>query len=88
MKVHSMGRVTRFVSEFAVIVVGVLAALSVDSLRENQTDRGLERRYLEQIVADSRQNLRLLAVRKTPVELLIHLFQIREIIIIDLIIRF
>ena len=53
MKVRSMRRVTRFVSEFAVIVVGVLAALSVDSWRENQADRGLERRYLEQIVADS-----------------------------------
>ena len=56
-----MPRVTRFVSEFAVIVVGVLAALSVDSWRENQADRGLERRYLEQIVADSQENLRLIA---------------------------
>jgi hypothetical protein len=61
MKVSSMGGVTRFISEFAVIVVGVLAALSVDSWRENQTDRGLERRYLEQIVADSRENLRLIS---------------------------
>jgi len=61
MKARSMGRVTRFVSEFAVIVVGVLVALSVDSWRENQIDRGLERRYLEQIVADSQENLRLIA---------------------------
>ena len=60
MKVHRMRRVTRFVSEFIVIVVGVLAALSVDSWRENQNDRGLERRYLEQIVEDSQENLRLL----------------------------
>ena len=49
MNTRSMPRVTRFVSEFAVIVVGVLAALSVESWRENQTDRGLERRYLEQM---------------------------------------
>ena len=55
-----MPRVTRFVSEFAVIVVGVLAALSVDSWRENQIDRGLERRYLEQVVTDSQENLRLI----------------------------
>ena len=61
MKVRRMRRVTRFVSEFVVIVVGVLAALSVDSWRENRTDRGLERRYLEQIVADSQENLRLIA---------------------------
>jgi hypothetical protein len=61
MAVRSMPQVTRLVSEFAVIVVGVLAALSVDSWRENQIDRGLERRYLEQIVADSRENLRLIA---------------------------
>ena len=61
MKARPMGRITRFVSEFAVIVMGVLAALSVDSWRENQIDRDLERRYLEQIVADSRENLRLIA---------------------------
>lgn len=61
MTVRSMPRVTRLVSEFAVIVMGVLAALSVDSWRENQIDRDLERRYLEQIVADSRENLRLIA---------------------------
>ena len=61
MKVRSMGGVTRFVSEFAVIVVGVLAALSVDSWRENQADRGFERRYVEQIVADSQENLRLIS---------------------------
>lgn len=60
MKVHSMHRVTRFLSEFAVIVVGVLAALSVESWRENQIDRGLERRYLEQIIRDSQENLRLI----------------------------
>ena len=60
MKTRSMPRVTRFVSEFMVIVVGVLAALSVDSWREHQTDRALERRYLEQIVTDSRENLRLI----------------------------
>jgi len=64
MRVRSMRRVTSFASEFAVIVVGVLAALSVDSWRENQIDRGLERRYLEQIVADSQENLRLLAEAK------------------------
>ncbi len=61
MKARSMPRVTRFVSEFAVIVVGVLAALSVDSWRENRIDRGIEGRYLEQIVADSQENLRLIA---------------------------
>ena len=61
MKSQSMRRVTRFVSEFAVIVVGVLAALSVDSWRDSQIDRGLERRYLEQIVADSRENLLLIS---------------------------
>jgi hypothetical protein len=60
MSVRRMRRVTRFVSEFVVIVVGVLAALSVDSWRENRIDRGLERRYLEQIVADSQENLRLI----------------------------
>lgn len=60
MKAGSMPRVTRFVSEFAVIVVGVLAALSVDSLRENQIERDLERSYLEQIVTDSQENLRLI----------------------------
>jgi hypothetical protein len=60
MTTRSMPRVTRFVSEFIVIVVGVLAALSVDSWREHQTDRALERRYLEQIVTDSRENLRLI----------------------------
>ena len=64
MKVHSMRRVARFVSEFAVIVVGVLAALSVESWRENQNDRGLELRYLEQIVTDSEENLRLIAEAK------------------------
>jgi hypothetical protein len=61
MNTRSMPRVTRFLSEFAVIVVGVLAALSVESWRESQTDRGLERRYLEQIVSDAQENLRLLA---------------------------
>jgi hypothetical protein len=60
MKTRSMPRVTRFVSEFMVIVVGVLAALSVDSWREHQADRALERRYLEQIVTDSEENLRLI----------------------------
>ncbi len=55
-----MPRVTRFVSEFVVILVGVLAALSVDSWRENQIDRDLERRYVEQIVTDSQENLRLI----------------------------
>jgi hypothetical protein len=60
MKTRSMPRVTRLVSEFLVIVVGVLAALSVDSWREHRTDRALERRYLEQIVTDSRENLRLI----------------------------
>jgi hypothetical protein len=60
MKNRSMPRITRFVSEFAVIVIGVLAALSVESWRENQIDRGLEQRYLEQIVTDSRENLRLI----------------------------
>jgi hypothetical protein len=55
-----MPRITRFVSEFVVIVVGVLAALSVESWRENQADRGLEGRYLEQIVTDSQENLRLI----------------------------
>lgn len=64
MKVRSMRRVGRLVSEFAVIVVGVLAALSVESWRENQSDRGLESRYLEQIVTDSRENLRLIAEAK------------------------
>ena len=44
-----------------VIVVGVLTALSVDSWREHLTDRALEGRYLEQIVIDSRENLRLIA---------------------------
>jgi hypothetical protein len=58
MNARSKLRVTRFLSEFAVIVVGVLAALSVDAWRENQIDRGLERRYLEQIVSDSQENLR------------------------------
>jgi hypothetical protein len=60
MKNRSMPRVARFVSEFVVIVVGVLAALSVDSWRQNQTDRGVERRYLDQIVTDSQENLRLI----------------------------
>jgi hypothetical protein len=64
MKDHRMRRVTKFVSEFVVIVVGVLAALSVDSWRENRTDRGLERRYLEQIVADCQENLRLIVEAK------------------------
>jgi len=60
MNTRSMPRVTRFVSEFVVIVVGVLAALTVDSWREHQADRSSERRYLEQIVTDSRENLRLI----------------------------
>ena len=60
MSVRSMPRAARFASEFAVIVVGVLAALSVDSWRENRIERDLERRYLEQIVTDSRENLRLI----------------------------
>lgn len=60
MNTRPMPRITRFVSEFAVIVVGVLAALSVESWRDNQNDRGLERRYLEQIVTDSQENLRLI----------------------------
>ena len=64
MKVRRMRRVTRFVSEFVVIVVGVLAALSVDSWRGNRTDRDLERRYLEQIVADCQENLRLIVEAK------------------------
>ena len=55
-----MPRITRFVSEFAVIVVGVLAALTVDSWRENQIERELEGRYLEQIATDARENLRLI----------------------------
>jgi hypothetical protein len=61
MKVRRMRRVTRFVSEFVVIVGGVLAALSVDSCRQYQTDRGDEDYYLEQVAADSRENLRLIA---------------------------
>jgi hypothetical protein len=64
MKLHSLRRLTRFVSEFAVIVVGVLAALSVESWREHQNDRDLESRYLEQIVTDSEENLRLIAEAK------------------------
>jgi len=61
MRVRSTRRVTGFVSEFAVIVVGVLAALSVDSWRQNRIDRGLERDYIEQIIADSHENQRLIA---------------------------
>ena len=57
----SRRRVARLVSEFVVIVVGVLVALSVDSWRQNRIDRALEREYLEQIIADSRENLRLIA---------------------------
>lgn len=53
-------RLTRAGTEFIVIVVGVLAALSVESWRENQADRELESRYLEQIVTDAQENLRLI----------------------------
>lgn len=53
-------RLTRAGAEFIVIVVGVLAALSVESWRENQADRDLESRYLEQIVTDAQENLRLI----------------------------
>jgi hypothetical protein len=61
MRIRSTRRVARFISEFVVIVVGVLAALSVDSWRQNRIDRGLERDYVGQIIADSHENQRLIA---------------------------
>jgi hypothetical protein len=45
------------VSEFAVIAVGVLAALSVDTWRQKQVDVAPERDYVEQIISDSWENL-------------------------------
>lgn len=52
---------TKVAAEFAVIVVGVLTALSVDSYRDHRVDRGHEAAYLEQIREDSRYNLERIA---------------------------
>jgi hypothetical protein len=49
--------VLRFASEFFVIVLGVLTALSVDAFWQFRTDRTLEGEYIAQIVEDSEANL-------------------------------
>ena len=60
MNVRLRRRVSRLAQEFLIILVGVLAALSVDSWRQNRLDRARERQYLEQVGVDSRENLRLI----------------------------
>ena len=45
-------RFGRLLSEFVVIVLGVLVALGVDELRAERSDRSLERQYLGRLEAD------------------------------------
>ena len=45
-------RARRILWEYLIIVIGVLTALAVDNWNANRLDRGLERYYLEGIVAD------------------------------------
>ena len=47
-------RTTRVLTEFAVIVVGVLVALGVDSWNEGRAERDMERSYLEALANDLR----------------------------------
>lgn len=54
-------RLATLLSEFVVILVGVLAALWVDSMWQYRTDRAREDEYLEQLMTDSRENLERLA---------------------------
>jgi hypothetical protein len=54
-------RITSLLSEVVVILVGVLAALWVDSMWQNRSDRAREGEYLEQLMSDSRENLGRLA---------------------------
>lgn len=49
--------VARVISEFAVIVIGVLAALSVESAWQHRTDRDREEEYLGQVESDSQDNI-------------------------------
>lgn len=45
----------RLLSEFVVIVVGVLVALAVDEWRDTRSDRALERQYLDRLQGDLAQ---------------------------------
>lgn len=54
------GRAMKAFAEFAIIVVGVLTALSLESGREYLGEREREREYIAQIESDSRDNLILL----------------------------
>jgi hypothetical protein len=44
----------RLVTEFVVIVIGVLVALGIDELRATARDRGLERQYVARLIEDLR----------------------------------
>lgn len=52
----------RLVAEFLVIVIGVLAALAVESWRESVSERRLGREHLENLVADLSEDSAMLAV--------------------------
>ena len=57
MRLLSGTELGRAFSGFAVIVVGVLTALSVESLWSYRNDRVTEAEYLEQLIADARYNV-------------------------------
>ncbi len=56
----SGGRVLRSAGELAIIVIGVLMALAVDSWRQGFEERSREEEYLAQLLSDAQENARIL----------------------------